>query len=97
MFESNVISYEYQTKTATTQYQINKAFKDYEGNTCDKIDQDIYNIFWKNNPNFDLSKNLSKYWRDSSQEFFAECFANMVSGKSNELGNAMKEFLEGEL
>lgn len=82
-------------RTATTQYQVNKTFKDYEGKICDKIAQDIYKIAIKNNPNFDLSKNLSKYGYGSSQEFFAECFANLESGKPNELGKAMREYLKG--
>lgn len=84
-----------QIKTATNQYQINKAFKDYEGKICDKISQDIYDIAVKNNKDFKLSDNLSKYGRQSSQEFFAECFANMESGKPNELGKAMEEYLKG--
>lgn len=82
-------------KTTTTQYQVSKAFKDYEGKICDKISQNIYDIAIKNNPNFDLSKNLSKYGRESSQEFFDECFANLESGKPNELGKAMEEYLKG--
>jgi len=82
-------------RTATTQYQVNKTFKEYEGKICDKISQDIYDIAIKNNPNFDLSKNLSNYGRGSSQEFFAECFANLESGKPNELGKAMEEYLKG--
>lgn len=82
-------------RTSTTQYQVQKAFKDYEGKICDKISQDIYDIALKNNPNFDLNKNLSLYGKTKSQEFFAECFANMVSGKPNELGKAMEEYLKG--
>lgn len=81
--------------TSTTQYQVQKAFKDYEGKICDKISQDIYDIALKNNPNFDLNKNLSLYGKTKSQEFFAECFANMVNGKPNELGKAMEEYLKG--
>lgn len=82
-------------RTSTTQYQVQKAFKDYEGKICDKISQDIYGIALKNNPKFDLNKNLSLYGKTKSQEFFAECFANMVSGKPNELGKAMEEYLKG--
>lgn len=82
-------------RTSTTQYQVQKAFKEYEGKICDKISQDIYGIALKNNPNFDLNKNLSLYGKTKSQEFFAECFANMVSGKPNELGKAMEEYLKG--
>ena len=82
-------------RTSTTQYQVQKTFEDYEGKICDKISQDIYDIALKNNPNFDLNKNLSLYGRTKSQEFFAECFANMVSGKPNELGKAIEEYLKG--
>lgn len=44
---------------------------------------------------FDLNKNLSLYGKTKSQEFFAEYFANMVSGKPNELGKAIEEYLKG--
>lgn len=82
-------------KTATTQYQVSKTVKEYENKICDKISQDIYGIALKNNKNFKLNDNLSKYGYEKSQEFFAECFANMISGKPNELGKAMEEYLKG--
>lgn len=69
----------------------------YEQKFYDETARKVYLIGLKNNKNLKLEKLLSKYGAKSSQEFFAECFANMVSGKSNDLGNAMKEFLEGEL
>ena len=52
-------------------------------------------IALKNNKDFNLNDNLSKYGRQSSKEFFAECFANMESGKPNDLGKAIKEYLKG--
>ena len=81
--------------TATSQAQVRKAYKEYEGKICDKISQEIYDIALKNNKDFKLNDNLSKYGYEKSQEFFAECFANMESGKPNELGKAMKEYLKG--
>lgn len=42
-------------------------------------------------------KYLSEYGTTSPAEFFAECYANAVCGKPNELGVAMNEFLEKEL
>lgn len=80
---------------ATTDYEAKKILRDYENNICDKIAQDIYGIALKNNKDFKLNDNLSKYGRQSSKEFFAECFANMESGKLNDLGKAMKEYLKG--
>lgn len=82
-------------RTATTQYQVNKVYEDYEGKICDKISQDIYNIAKNNNKDFKLNDNISKYGKETSREFFAECFANMISGKPNELGIAMEEYLKG--
>lgn len=71
------------------------AYLRYENEICDNISQEIYNIALKNNKDFKLDENLSKYGKESSQEFFAECFANMISGKPNELGKAMEEYLKG--
>lgn len=87
--------YEKKLLNATTDYEARKLLRDYENNICDKIAQDIYDIALKNNKEFKLNDNLSKYGRKSSKEFFAECFANMESGKPNELGKAMKEYLKG--
>lgn len=82
-------------ESAKNEYQIKKAFTDYEGKICDNIAQDIYGIALKNNKNFNLNNNISKYGKENSREFFAECFANMTSGKPNELGKAMEEYLKG--
>ena len=82
-------------KNATTQYRANQIVKDYETNICDKVASDIYNIALANDKKFVLNANISRYGLDSSQEFFAECFANMVSGKPNALGKAMAEYLKG--
>jgi len=88
-------AYKTKIKNASSTYDLKKTIKDYESSICDKIAQDIYDIAIKNNKNFDLNANLSNYGKKSSQEFFAECFANMESGKPNELGKAMKEYLKG--
>ncbi len=74
-----------------------KIFAEYEKKICDKISQDIYGIALKNNKDFKIKDNLSTYGHEKSQEFFAECFANMESGKPNELGKAMKEYLKGKI
>lgn len=74
--------------------QSKKILTTWQKKTTDKIANDIADIAIKNNPNFKLSENLSKYGKINSFEFFAECFANMNCGKPNELGNAMKEYLK---
>lgn len=81
--------------SATSRYQTSKVIKEYEKNICDKISRDIYSIAKTNNKDFNLHNNLSKYGYEKSQEFFAECFANMECGKPNELGKAMQEYLKG--
>ena len=88
-------SFEAKLKTINNQNQLKRKIDYYETKICDKISQNIYDIALKNNKNFKLQDNLSKYGYEKSQEFFAECFANMISGKPNELGNAMKEYLKG--
>lgn len=42
------------------------------------------------------SKIISRYSRDNSREFFAECFANLECGKVNAYGFALKQFLKEE-
>ena len=80
---------------ATSDYEARKLLKEYESGISDKIAQDIYDIALKNNKDFDLNANLSNYGKTNSKEFFAECFANMISGKPNELGKAMEQYLKG--
>ena len=84
-------------KTATTQYKLEKTIREYESKICDTIAQNIYDIAKKSNSNIDFEKELpnylSGYGYNKSQEFFAECFANMLSGKPNKLGLAMKKYL----
>lgn len=54
----------------------------------------ICKIAGKNNPNFDIKKNLSKYGDTNAHEFFAEVFANSQLGAPNELGIAMQQWLK---
>lgn len=67
----------------------------WENNICANIAENIYNIAIKNNKNFIYKGNISMYGSKDNKEFFAECFANMISGKPNELGKAMEEYLKG--
>lgn len=64
---------------------------------CSQAKSDIINIARTNNPNIDLRTAMSAYGHDiKTQEFFAEAFANMELGRSNEIGKAMKEYLKRE-
>ena len=54
---------------------------------------EIVDIAMKNNPDFVLRRNLSRYGASSYAEFFAEAFANSQLGEPNELGKAMIEWL----
>lgn len=70
-------------------------WKKYKDKVYNDIRKDVINIAIKNNSNFDIDTQLSQYGKTSPAEFFAECFANMECGKSNELGKALKEYLKG--
>lgn len=54
---------------------------------------EIVEIATKNNPEFILRRNLSRYGASAYAEFFAEVFANSQLGEPNELGRAMIEWL----
>ena len=58
--------------------------------------KEIDEIAQKNNPNYSLGANLSRYGLENNDEMFAEIFANSQCGLPNELGNAMIEWLEKE-
>lgn len=60
----------------------------------DNIREEIIAIAMEANPEFDLEKNISRYGKSSSGEFFAECFMNSQMGNPNELGKAMSVWLE---
>ena len=60
------------------------------------IRKEIVDIAKDNNKDFKLEDNLSRYGHTNDYEFFAEVFANSQCGKPNELGNAMKQWLEKE-
>lgn len=55
---------------------------------------EIVDIAKKNNPNFDLDTNISRYGRENYKEFFAETFMNAELSKPNELGLAMRKWLK---
>lgn len=57
---------------------------------------EIITIAEKNNPDFDLLKNISGCGNLSDSEFLAEVFTNSQSSKPNELGLAMNEWLKLE-
>ena len=63
---------------------------------CNKIKDDIMSIAEKNNSNFDYAHIISQYGSKESKpgDFFAEIFASMEVGYSNELNKAMKKYLE---
>ncbi len=65
-------------------------------NFANEVKNDIIAIAKRNNPNIDLEEVISLYGRkdNNPKEFFAECFANMELGETNELGNAMREYLK---
>jgi len=62
----------------------------------DNMYNEIVNIAKKNNPGFDITKNLSEYGMKKKAEFMAEVFANSQLSKPNELGLAMQEWLKKE-
>lgn len=86
--------YKKKMEKISSSYEGKKLLEKYENKIADKISQEIYDIAIKNNKDFKLKDHLSKYGKTNSKEFFAECFANMESGKPNELGKAMKEYLK---
>ena len=86
-------------KSHPTEYQnalVNRyRWTNYKEKVYNDIRKDIIDIAMKNNKNFDITKQLSQYGMSSPAEFFAECFANMESGRPNQLGKAIKEYLKG--
>lgn len=71
-----------------------KWYNDIENKVKNQCTKEIIDIAKKNNPNFKLSDNLSKYGKTNNAEFFAEVFANSQLGEPNELGNAMNIWLK---
>ncbi|MDO4271552.1 MAG: minor capsid protein [Candidatus Saccharibacteria bacterium] len=70
-----------------------------DGLKPDKVRDEILNIAVSkyNMTRKQAESKQSKYATQSSREFFAECFANMMSGKRNALGNAMELYLRSKL
>ena len=56
--------------------------------------KEIIAIAKKNNPNFDINKNISDYAQKKDAEFMAEAFANSQLGRPNEIGLAMQQWLK---
>ena len=83
LFESNAISYEYQTNEEELHQRavFESDAISYEQKFYDEIDRKIYFIALKNDKDLKSEKLLSKYGATSSQE----CFANMVSGNPKEI------------
>ena len=73
---------------------IRKVYENAEKNQAKEIYNEIIDIAKKNNPDFVLNDNLSRYGRTNHYEAFAEMFANSQCGKPNELGIAMQEWLK---
>ena len=46
------------------------------------------------NPNYNVNDCISVYGCSNDREFFAECFANLMCGRPNELGLAMNSWLK---
>ena len=76
--------------------KIQKVRKDAEKKQAKIIYEEIIDIAKKNNPDFKLSENLSRYGHTNHFEAFAEMFANSQLGAPNELGRAMQEWLRKE-
>lgn len=63
-------------------------------NALIEVRKEIIAIAEKNNPDFKFEDNVSEYGTRNEREFFAECFANSVLGKPNELGKATTQWLK---
>lgn len=74
--------------------QSKKIIEKWETKIADEIAQDIYDIAMEHNPDIKIVESLSNYGQENSFEFFAECFANLECGKSNDLGKALEEYLK---
>ncbi len=60
---------------------------------CNKVKDDIMSIAEKNKE-FDYLATISEYGDKKTSDFFAEVFASMEVGYSNDLSKAMKKYLE---
>ena len=74
-----------------------KWYKDRQAEVVDQCRKEIIAIAKKNNKNFKLKDNISKYGSKitlvGKEELFAEVFANSQLGAPNELGIAMQQWL----
>lgn len=83
----------YNRKTRPAQFRWYYDIRKEVQNTCYT---EIIEIAKKNNKDFKLTDNLSRYGMTDKAEFFAEVFANSQLGKPNELGKAMNTWLKGK-
>lgn len=83
-------------KDPLTRSKGKKLILDMEKQESKKIFNEILDIAKKNNPEFSMKANLSKYGHKDYFEAFAEIFANSQCGAPNELGKAMQIWLEKE-
>ena len=82
----------YDVKYAISQTQ--NITRKYTNQIVHDIAQDILKIAHDIDPNFVLAESISRYGKENSYEFFAECFANANCGKPNTLGKAMSQYLK---
>lgn len=87
----------YKTGNYDVKYAINQTqniTRKYTNKITHDIAQDILKIAHDIDPTFVLSEQISRYGKENSYEFFAECFANANCGKPNTLGKAMDQYLK---
>ena len=92
----DVLEAKYAKSSKPSAEKLSKIYKKEEVAQAKKMYEEIVEIAKKNNPNFSLKDNLSKYGHTNYFEFFAEAFANSQCGAPNELGKAMQIWLERE-
>ena len=98
MLHTGIITHEYGHMLHNLLYQqkVNAGYSLSRDAYVRDINTAIRNIARRNNPQFDLMKNISEYGQSNEFEFFAEVFMNSQCGKPNELGMAMQEWLKQE-
>lgn len=98
MLHTGIITHEYGHMLHNLLYQqkVNAGYSLSRDAYVRNINTAIRNIARRNNPQFDLMKNISEYGQSNEFEFFAEVFMNSQCGKPNELGVAMQEWLKQE-
>ena len=93
LFESIDSIDTFKTKATTIEGKY-KAYQKYQNKITGEWDKEIIAIAKRDNPDFVLSDNISRYGKTNNAEFFAEVFANSQCGDPNELGKAMNKWLK---